>query len=100
MKRYILTLLAALFLLVNGVYAQTTSYDSKKGDLGISVTFNPASLAYSMSCQPAPGDFAGEYISDLAGNPKQMFILAQAGSFRSSYPGARIRTGMKILLLF
>ncbi|MBQ3554876.1 MAG: hypothetical protein IJA09_01515 [Bacteroidales bacterium] len=77
MKRYILTLLAALFLLVNGVYAQTTSYDSKKGDLGISVTFNPASLAYSMSCQPAPGDFAGEYISDLAGNPKQMFILAQ-----------------------
>ena len=54
MKRYILTLLAALFLLVNGVYAQTTSYDSKKGDLGISVTFNPASLAYSMSCQPAP----------------------------------------------
>lgn len=73
MKKYILISLAALLLLANSMYAA----DNKKGDWGISITFNPVSLAYKMSCQPAPGDFAGEYITDLASSPKQMFILSQ-----------------------
>ena len=77
MKKYILTILAALFVCANGVWAQGNVSNHKKGDWGISITFNPATLGYKMSCQPSPGDFAGEYITDLAGSPKQMFILSQ-----------------------
>ena len=77
MKNYILTLLAALFILANSAYAQEKYSEPQKGDWAISVTFNPASLGYKMACQPSPGDFVGNYITDLAGNPKQMYILSQ-----------------------
>lgn len=85
MKR-ISNLIICLLIPMATMYAQslpTVSHTSEKGDVAISVTFNPASLGYKMSCQPSPGDFVGNYIQTLAtdptgaGYPKQMFILSQ-----------------------
>lgn len=85
MKR-ISNLIICLLIPMATMYAQslpTVSHTSEKGDMAISVTFNPASLGYKMSCQPSPGDFVGNYIQTLAtdptgaGYPKQMFILSQ-----------------------
>lgn len=80
MKKYILTLVS-LLLVANVANAQkekeNTYPQAKKGDWAVSVTFNAASLGYKMSCQPKAGEFAGEYISDMAASPKQMFIISQ-----------------------
>lgn len=66
------------FLTLSAQPIKSVSHASKKGDVAISVTFNPASLGYKLSCQPAPGDFAGEYIQGMGSDyPKQMFILSQ-----------------------
>ncbi|MBE6237704.1 MAG: hypothetical protein E7116_06095 [Bacteroidales bacterium] len=76
MKKYIL-ILAALLTVSAAMQAQDKNYDVKKGDLAVSVTFNPGSLGYKMSCKPAAGEFVGQYITDMCANPKQMFILSQ-----------------------
>ena len=76
MKKLIF-ILVALLAVSAAVQAQDKNYDVKKGDWALSVTFNPASLGYKMSCQPKAGEFAGQYIVDMCANPKQMFILSQ-----------------------
>lgn len=68
--------------------AQEKQYWSpKKGDWAIGITFNPASLSYQMLAQPKPGDFVGNWISENAASPRQMFMLAQdpIASFRIKY---------------
>ena len=52
-------------------------YIPKKGDWSIGVTFNPATLGRNISMQPKAGEFAGDWIEELASSPKQMFILSQ-----------------------
>lgn len=73
-KIFILALLLAVPILL---LAQSNRYDVKKGDWAVCATFNPGTLGYKMSCQPAAGDFVGAYITDMCANPKQMFIVSQ-----------------------
>ena len=76
MKKLIL-ISTILFAFVSVIQAQNTNYDVTRGQWAVSVTFNPGTLGYKMSCQPAPGEFAGTYITDMCANPKQMFIVSQ-----------------------
>ena len=68
--------------------AQEKQYWSpKRGDWAIGITFNPASLSYQMLAQPKPGDFVGDWISENAASPRQMFMLSQdpIAAFRIKY---------------
>lgn len=75
MKKFIL--ISVALLIVSVMQAQDRNYDVKSGEWAVSVTFNPGSLAYKMSCKPAAGDFVGQYIAEMAASPKQMFIVSQ-----------------------
>lgn len=79
MKRTILILaLLGILASISNLQAQEKKYYiPKKGDWAIGVTFNPASISSGIAIQPESGDFAGEYISSLALNPKQMFIMSK-----------------------
>ena len=87
MKKTIIISIIALALPVLTLAQEKTYYVPKKGDWSVGVTFNAASLGHKLSMQPKPGDFAGQFIEDLASNPKQMFILSQdpVAAFRVKY---------------
>ena len=87
MKKTIIISIIALALPVLALAQEKTYYVPKKGDWSVGVTFNAASLGHKLSMQPKPGDFAGQFIEDLASNPKQMFILSQdpVAAFRVKY---------------
>ena len=71
MKKTIIISIIALALPVLALAQEKTYYVPKKGDWSVGVTFNAASLGHKLSMQPKPGDFAGQFIEDLASNPKQ-----------------------------
>ena len=48
-----------------------------KGTWTVGVTSNPASIGSGIAIQPKHGEFAGDYLSGLAANPKQMFIISK-----------------------
>ena len=79
MKKILLTICMFAFVATTMVAQSGTKsyYTPKKGDWTIGVTFNPASLGSGLMIKPNAGDFAGDYVADLALNPKQMFILSQ-----------------------
>lgn len=52
-------------------------FTPKKGTWTVGVTFNPASIGSGIAIQPKNGEFAGDYLSGLAANPKQMFIISK-----------------------
>ena len=79
MKRTIIILaIIGMFAGIANLQGQDKKYYTpKKGDWAIGVTFNPASISAGIAVQPGSGEFAGNYISDLALNPKQMFVMSK-----------------------
>ncbi|MGN0190647.1 MAG: hypothetical protein ACI39U_03240 [Candidatus Cryptobacteroides sp.] len=71
--------ITVLLALVMSAYGQEKHkfYVPEKGDWSVGVTFNPATMGRNISMQPKAGEFAGEWIGELASSPKQMFILSQ-----------------------
>lgn len=78
MRKSIIIIAASLLCCVSS-FAQEKgkNYETKRGDWALSVTFNPASLGYKMSCQPKAGEFVGSWIENQAASPKQMFLVSQ-----------------------
>lgn len=90
--RKLALVLTILSLMTVSVFAQSKAergpkYSPKAGDWSIGFTFNPATLAYKQQLQPSAGTFAGEFLTELGENNKQMFILSQdpLASFRFKY---------------
>ncbi len=80
MKKSILILaLLGMFVGISQIQAQENKqyYTPKKGDWAVGVTFNPASISSGIKVQPAAGDYAGTYVSELALSPKQMFVMSK-----------------------
>lgn len=81
MRKLVLTI-TALMIFVSSAFAQEREqkgpkYTPKAGDWSIGFTFNPATMAYKKQLQPSAGTSAGEFLSTLGENNKQMFILSQ-----------------------
>ena len=87
-KSTVLIIFLVVAIFPGFVFAQEKEYyQPAKGKWSIGVTFNAASLGSACSMQPKAGDMAGAYITDLASNPKQMFILSQdpVAAMRAKY---------------
>ena len=77
MKKILLSTLLMMLAFTAIGQEKNKYYIPKKGDWSIAVTFNPATLGRNISMQPKAGEFAGDWIEELASSPKQMFILSQ-----------------------
>ena len=87
-KSTVLIIFLVVAMFPGFVFAQEKEYyQPAKGKWSIGVTFNAASLGSACSMQPKAGDMAGAFITDLASNPKQMFILSQdpVAAIRAKY---------------
>lgn len=92
MKRIAYTSFLLFLISAVAVHAQDKKfYTPEKGDWSIGVVFNPASMSSQMLAQPKAGDFVGDWISNNAASPHQMFMLSQdpVAAIRMKYRTSR-----------